>query len=449
MAILYSHTKLGAALVTTTVFLSWAGTARGDSGAEPGATPSALSATTQALWQIQVAGCTEHCRGTSQTQVGLQENTTTQASAPAPVSAEPAGVDGSPTRGGATASSNSRPSGGAPLTQAHPTHGGAPRTERPPARGGAAASTTKPGQTRTVRQIQLGCVSHCFGSTRTTGSSAAAEKRVIDQLLGPSNPPTVPVIEPAAATQQSGVVQASVQVQEGTPSRPEQSQSAVQSSATSQQAPGAAGDATSGVVQGIWQLQIGCLRWCVNTRQRQRADQVSTTTHRRFPAPAARDVSRGSAVNHTHQLIWQVQIGCVAWCYRATERQAATQTNTTPRVPATHLHRGAPPERGVSRRGFTPTSSPAPPASTEPQRSAVSPSRKVVPGAGARRAPRRHGSRSPHRTPLARPAQRPSARVAARVATNRSPDETIVTAILALVAAFAASFGFRPQLTRR
>jgi hypothetical protein len=453
MAMSFSHTKLGAVVITTTVLLSCAANARAHGGAAHGAdagtTSSASSETTQTLWQIQVSGCTEHCRGTSQTQVAVQENTTTQATVPVAGTAEPARGDGSSTPSGVTTGSNPRPSGGAPLINGPPAHGGAPLTERPPARGGASASTTKRRRARTIRQIQLGCVSHCFGSTRMTSASASSDKRVIDQILGASRLLALGAVEQRGATQQSAVHQASAQVQEGTRSAPAQSQIVVQTNTASQRSSGAAGGATSGVVQRIWQLQIGCLRWCVNTHQRQRAGQVSTTTSRRFPAVGARGVSHAGPADHTHQLIWQVQIGCIAWCFRATEHQAASQRDRKARVRATHVHPAAPPERAAaSPETLTLTSVPAPPPEpAKVQHSAGSPRRRAVHGRVARRAPQPQPSRSAYRVSRAPRWQLPISAAAGHLATSGWPDEAIIAAILGLIAAFAAAFfALRPRL---
>ena len=518
MAIVFSHTKLGLALLASTLLLSCAASARADpvangsggvaiaapsslttppdpvggnatatptiggSGAQSadpsqsapgtnapvgtpppsaaapaasGATPSESSATTQALWQIQISGCTAHCRGTRQTQVGLQQNATTQAGGPT----ESVGGKGPPARGDKHLSDRS------------PARGDTHMGDRSPALGDTHMSATAPRHKRRVTQIQLGCISHCFGGTSTTRSSAGTRKRVIDQLLGLSKPPALRVIEPAPATEQSAVGQTSVQVQEGTPSTTMQSQGAVQSNTTSQRSPGAVSDAVTGVAQGIWQLQIGCLTWCVNTHQLQRAGQVSTTTRLPSQVVGARQVSSGVSVDDTNQRIWQVQIGCVAWCYDATEQQSASQTDAAVRVRATPVSPPASPEPSGRRRGSggetsstsgkTPaTTTAAPPAARPSETPASSRNHPVAVRAVSvpihpertRPAMQDRGISSASEAAIAQGWRMPFSRATARPATGRRPGTTIVTEILALVAAFAVTFAAfwpRPRSIRR
>ena len=95
----------------------------------------------------------------------------------------------------------------------------------------------------------------------------------------------------------------------------------------SEAAPAAPEKGTAGIVeegeQRIWQLQIGCLMHCVDTKMRQEAVQSPTTVT--VPRGAS---SHPSAVAPAHgeqtQLVTQVQIGCLSWCFDSSELQLAT-----------------------------------------------------------------------------------------------------------------------------
>ncbi|HEV3379287.1 MAG TPA: hypothetical protein VG126_18585, partial [Thermoleophilaceae bacterium] len=89
----------------------------------------------------------------------------------------------------------------------------------------------------------------------------------------------------------------------------------------------------SKVIQAVWQVQEGCRTHCYGTSQIQRSEQVSQTTQ---SATAVSGESGGggssaTAVNEssTIQFVWQMQIGCVAFCYDTSQAQEASQHSST------------------------------------------------------------------------------------------------------------------------
>jgi hypothetical protein len=263
--------------------------------APPGLDQPPSSSTAQTVAQIQNLGCTAHCRGTSQTQSAQQVNLTVQ-----PASGSSGGVS---------------PSGAALEGSGH--------------------------QTKLI-QVQLGCLAHCFGAT-TTGNTGAPGASVLPQL-------------PATGTGQGGVQQSSLQVQDGGPETSSQSQSAVQTNtlvqgllpgldfrsppadlsalpnwiaATDIGSPPASGPVIHQLEQVIWQLQVGCLLDCTQTVQTQHAEQSDITLNVLPAAPAAGSTTADSSpITESVQLVWQVQVGCLYWCYDAVETQTASILST-------------------------------------------------------------------------------------------------------------------------
>jgi hypothetical protein len=295
---------------------------------------------TQAIWQVQSLGCLSHCRGTTQSQTAQQQNTTAEV-APA----IPQAGTGSPTGAGPDTSDR---------------------------------TVNSPTSSTNVTQIQLGCISHCFGSTTTTTTAGDSERpqQAIDQLLSSPAPPALPGQEPISAPEQNAVDQSAYQSQDGQGLVPIQSQTALQTNTTVQASgpfsslaglllpsdpssstsdssfsslsdPSSTADSSPGgssspigqqaldallspviqvvnqVEQGIWQLQIGCLVFCSQTNQSQQAEQSDTTI---WVMPSPVGTMSGTPANltsSTYQLIWQLQIGCIFWCYDAVETQEA------------------------------------------------------------------------------------------------------------------------------
>lgn len=275
-------------------------------------TPAAESnATTQTVWQLQASGCSEHCQGTSQTQIAQQQNLTVEAvatTAPAPTP-----------------------------------------TIMPP------APAVSPQTASSVTQIQWGCLAHCFGQTTTSSGPAASTLQNLEQLI-PSLPlPTLPIFDPAPAAEQNVVQQSSLQRQQGGPQTLTQQQTATQTNATSQgfegwaaqlqgalqESIGEAVGSVNQVAQGIWQLQIGCLSFCSQTEQSQQAEQTDTTIEVVSQTLGSTAAVPTPAFTETSEIIWQLQIGCLFWCYDAVEQQSASSQQTTtvvglpvPTVPA-------------------------------------------------------------------------------------------------------------------
>jgi hypothetical protein len=89
----------------------------------------------------------------------------------------------------------------------------------------------------------------------------------------------------------------------------------------------------SRVIQAVWQVQRGCRTRCHGTSQKQRSVQVSETTQR---ASAISGESGGGGSNaqarnesSTIQFVWQMQIGCVAFCFHTSQSQEASQQSYT------------------------------------------------------------------------------------------------------------------------
>jgi hypothetical protein len=99
--------------------------------------------------------------------------------------------------------------------------------------------------------------------------------------------------------------------------------------------------AVNQTVQNIWQLQIGCLFHCAHTRQVQKAKQASTTVQTVPPHTTAAAAEDKIAQDSTAQSIWQLQVGCLLWCIDATEQQLARSRHVTLMTTATARPTGA------------------------------------------------------------------------------------------------------------
>ena len=238
--------------------------------------------TTQVIEQVQVSGCLSHCQGSSQTQVASQQNQTVQAV------------------------SGALPS--APVSAPNP----APSGSR-------------------IKQVQVGCVSACFGST-SKGSGAQLGPHELSELMLALGMPNSVHPTPVSGAIQNTASQTSSQLQIGSGGPDSQTQGAAQSSLTIQAVP--ADFTANGTTQAIAQIQIGCLFYCHGTSQYQLATQSNSTVE---VAPSAATVSTATAsgvVNVTDQLIWQLQIGCLMWCWDATQDQSASSDDVLVGLPA-------------------------------------------------------------------------------------------------------------------
>jgi hypothetical protein len=88
------------------------------------------------------------------------------------------------------------------------------------------------------------------------------------------------------------------------------------------------------VFQVVWQVQEGCRTFCYWTSQSQSVIQWSSTTQTAKAVAGGRETRASSsspaaaeAYNEsiTVQFVWQLQIGCVAFCYETSQIQSASQ----------------------------------------------------------------------------------------------------------------------------
>jgi hypothetical protein len=89
----------------------------------------------------------------------------------------------------------------------------------------------------------------------------------------------------------------------------------------------------SRVIQAVWQVQRGCRTHCHGTSQTQRSEQVSETNQRATAISGESDGGGSSAharnESSTIQFVWQMQIGCVAFCFHTSQSQEASQQSYT------------------------------------------------------------------------------------------------------------------------
>jgi hypothetical protein len=273
------------------------------------------NATTQTIVQIQIAGCTSYCQGVVQVQQASQSNSTLQSVGSAVSLAS--------------------------LLLTQP------------------ASAAPSQSTGGITQIQLGCLAQCFGTTTTDPSTAAITQLILTQLGSLIPPSGSSALQPAPATELNVVTQTSCQTQVGG-SDTAQVQDASQTNATVQIVSSVSASTGSPVPETVdqtqqqtWQLQIGCLFYCVSSKQVQQAQQSTTTIQIIAAAPGASDPPGGTAVAVVQQSIWQMQIGCLVWCWDSTQLQQASTQSTLSVV-------AAPPSGPAPTPGPTPGPAPAP-----------------------------------------------------------------------------------------
>jgi hypothetical protein len=88
----------------------------------------------------------------------------------------------------------------------------------------------------------------------------------------------------------------------------------------------------SRVIQAVWQVQRGCRTRCHGTSQKQRSVQVSDTTQRATAISGESDGGSSAQARNessTIQFVWQMQIGCVAFCFHTSQSQEASQQSYT------------------------------------------------------------------------------------------------------------------------
>jgi hypothetical protein len=199
----------------------------------------------------------------------------------------------------------------------------------------APATSSQP--TGTITQIHIGCLAQCFGTTTTSTLPAPVAQQIIAELSSLVPPAGSTNTQPSAGLGQTVIDQASCQVQTGGPAPGTQAQAATQTSTTIQLidlSGGAQPTPNDDTEQQAWQLQIGCLFYCTDTRQVQQAQQAITAIQVLVGQPGSSTSSTASTSSATgatgvaSQVIWQLQIGCIAWCYDATQVQDGTSQTT-------------------------------------------------------------------------------------------------------------------------
>jgi hypothetical protein len=87
------------------------------------------------------------------------------------------------------------------------------------------------------------------------------------------------------------------------------------------------------VIQAVYQVQHGCRSYCYGTSQTQRSLQVSETNQSATAISGGSSFGGSSATagneSSTIQFVWQMQIGCVAFCYHTSQSQEASQQSNT------------------------------------------------------------------------------------------------------------------------
>jgi hypothetical protein len=204
-----------------------------------------------------------------------------------------------------------------------------------------------------VTQIQIGCITECFGTTTTSASTAALAQQLLSDFNSLDSACGSSTTQPTPAGIESLVNQVACQAQ-AAQTAASQTEVASQSAATVQVSDGA--PTVAQTQQGTWQLQIGCVFYCTDTQQVQQAQQSITIINVQSGASG----SGPGAVDVTDQIIWQLQIGCVAWCYDATQVQVVSGQSTvildeSPTPPSPPPPAPSPP----------PTPAPDPPAPAE------------------------------------------------------------------------------------
>jgi hypothetical protein len=325
----------------------------------PGNTAALSNTTTQIIWQVQSSGCRIHCHGTSQTQTATQQSATVQA-APA---ALPVTAGSAPPIGAGD--------GGAAVSSAAPASS-------------SDGSQITPG----ITQTQLGCLQYCFGSTTLGLPDQQLTEAALNELLAELEAfvPPMTTRAPTPATDVNVVDQTTTQFQDGSGGDGQsavggQAQTATQTAGTVQILPSSPAAQLQAIVmgdpsvatmlnqtlQGIWQLQIGCIFDCSQTQQDQQAQQSSTSVQVILPLPGGATPTTSAASSATG-FIWQFQVGCLLWCYDAVEVQTASSDQSsivivpTPSPPPPPVTGGTPdpggqtPLSGSSPGSVAPTS---------------------------------------------------------------------------------------------
>jgi hypothetical protein len=237
--------------------------------------------------------------------------------------------------------------------------------------GGAGSSQVQ--QAEQSAEINQDADAQATGEQQATNSAppvAAPPAAEVDWSALLSQLPLAGGVEEILAIAQNGslLLQAIWQVQNGCNNHctgTSQSQTATQNASTTQNAtavavgaalyvggssgggaPPATADARneSVTIQFVWQTQIGCVAFCVETTQTQAATQWAQTIQ---SAAAEGDTSAlAQNLSRTIQLVWQLQEGCREECYGTSQVQVINQGQQTTQS-ATAKSGAGPPTLGV------------------------------------------------------------------------------------------------------
>ena len=268
--------------------------------------------------------------------------------------------------------------------------------------------------TGTITQIQIGCLTECFGTTSTGMTPEPLAQQILGELSSLVPPDGSTSVPPPTGTElQSVVDQVTCQLQTGGPTASgtavqtaSQTSTTVQlidsSASTGPQTP--APSAVDQTEQQTWQLQIGCLFYCTDTQQLQQAQQTITTVQVLVEPPGSPTSSTTGAGTVTGQVIWQLQIGCLAWCYDATQAQDATSQTTVTVItivqPVSDPPASTPP--AATTTGPSPTRAPAASQPAASQPAATQPAAAVAPAPAIPTSPASLGSITMLVRPIAR-----------------------------------------------
>jgi hypothetical protein len=357
------------------------------------------NAATQEIWQVQISGCTAYCKGVSQIQAAEQANLTIQALESSPrigtASGTPAG-DGHGSQATSTITQiqlgciSQCPGTGAitepavlasyqqtleqlllAIAPSFPVLGSTPAADQNAVvqtseqwqggQGPVLAQTEAASQLNTTVQIGAGASSLAGELQAALGLLEAMMKGVAGSLTASGSPsPTAGQAANLAAPPLGSTTGATGDQTPPGPAGPALGVAGNQAAAGLSEADAA--EAVNQAAQGIWQLQIGCIFFCVETQQYQQAVQANTTIEVVTLPPGSSAETSPAVVNLATQLIWQVQIGCLFSCEDTTQQQTAASQNAmlviasqTPQTPPPPKTSGTPPGGGAEPPPTSPT----------------------------------------------------------------------------------------------
>jgi hypothetical protein len=265
------------------------------------------------------------------------------ASGEPPGPSEPAPADPGPTEPAATESAAPQPD---PVAPAPTGPGTAPAPTQPaPTSAGTEPEPTQPAPTEPATEAEpTEAAPTGAGTDAAPAGPSPTNPSPVD--ASPSEPvrgdPVSPEPAPEAPTSPAETESPSDAEHEAAPSTPDDDtdntadESNLNLPASGGGSPGVVAIAHNRniVFQVVWQVQEGCLTRCYGTSQSQSVIQWSSTTQTATAVAGgdgtnASGSSSASAEAHnvsiTVQFVWQLQIGCVAFCYETSQVQSASQ----------------------------------------------------------------------------------------------------------------------------